>query len=269
MLLGEVADEIDRLNGRPDSVGRCLAAVDEYLREMTEANHRALVEAFHAVPAHRRLHTGDVDRKDQPLQALVTEVGELLPDGRMLTEEMREEAVDYFRRRARAVARWEAHVPADGPEEATRAPVAIGETAFPQDWPAEPGRHVLQNEYPAPITVDGRTYRSVLHAYWTLSTPDPVWQDRIAAAYRDWDAARLAEQAPRDPRWPQVRLAVMARLLRAKYTQHPEHARVLRETGDARLSYLGMESRYWNSSGTNWVGRLLELVRAELAAGER
>jgi hypothetical protein len=31
MLLSEVADEIDRLNDRPNSTGRCLHAVDAYL----------------------------------------------------------------------------------------------------------------------------------------------------------------------------------------------------------------------------------------------
>jgi hypothetical protein len=42
-------------------------------------------------------------------------------------------------------------------------------------------------------------------------------------------------------------------------------ARQLRETGDARLLYGDWGSRYWGSSGANWLGRLLELVRSELA----
>src|SRR5262249_31760113 len=36
MLLGEVSDEIDYLNRRPDSTNRCLQAVEEYLADATE-----------------------------------------------------------------------------------------------------------------------------------------------------------------------------------------------------------------------------------------
>jgi hypothetical protein len=35
-LLGEVADEIDKLNDRPDSTGRCLLALDQYLQSRSE-----------------------------------------------------------------------------------------------------------------------------------------------------------------------------------------------------------------------------------------
>ncbi|MCP3785206.1 hypothetical protein NLX85_17720 [Micromonospora sp. A3M-1-15] len=42
MLLGEVADEIDRLNDRPDSTGRCLLAVQAFLADMSERNRLAV-----------------------------------------------------------------------------------------------------------------------------------------------------------------------------------------------------------------------------------
>src|SRR5690606_34394358 len=53
-LLGEVADEIDRLNGRPDSIGRCRRAVTEFLAEPTETNRAALLRRYLAIPRHRR-----------------------------------------------------------------------------------------------------------------------------------------------------------------------------------------------------------------------
>ena len=68
-----------------------------------------------------------------------------------------------------------------------------------------------------------------------------------------------------------VRLAVMAELLRAKYTQNMLAAETLRATGDARLIYVSFDSAYWASGGkrgTNWIGRLLEVVRSELVAVE-
>ncbi len=61
----------------------------------------------------------------------------------------------------------------------------------------------------------------------------------------------------------------MAELLRAKFTQHPKLAEVLMGTGAARIHYSGLGSPYWltsGSTGRNWTGRLLELIRAELLA---
>jgi predicted NAD-dependent protein-ADP-ribosyltransferase YbiA (DUF1768 family) len=70
------------------------------------------------------------------------------------------------------------------------------------------------------------------------------------------------------PGWPAVRAAVMARLLRAKFAQHPQLAEALLATGDGRIEYGGLASPYWTGDGRNWAGRLLELIRSELAAGQ-
>jgi hypothetical protein len=72
-LLGEVADAIDTLNGRPDSTGRCLLALDQYLQSRSEAARAALGAAYEAIPAHlRRYALGDMDAKDWPLRVLYT-----------------------------------------------------------------------------------------------------------------------------------------------------------------------------------------------------
>ena len=145
----------------------------------------------------------------------------------------------------------------------------VGGQVYPNGWPEPPGLEVVQIDYPAPVVHDGREYPTVMHAYWALSTVDSGWHDRIAAAERGLDARTLGVQAPRRADWPAVRLGVMAALLRDKFDQHPAMAHQLRETGDARLEYNDWESRYWSSGGTNWLGRLLELVRSEVATGPR
>ncbi|MEU4216001.1 hypothetical protein [Actinoplanes sp. NPDC026623] len=61
----------------------------------------------------------------------------------------------------------------------------------------------------------------------------------------------------------------MTALLRAKYTQHTRIAERLRASGDARIVYVDFESAYWSANGAqgnNWIGRLLEVIRSELAA---
>jgi predicted NAD-dependent protein-ADP-ribosyltransferase YbiA (DUF1768 family) len=60
----------------------------------------------------------------------------------------------------------------------------------------------------------------------------------------------------------------MAKLLRAKYTQHPQLAGTLLATADARIIHTGLDSAYWvagSRHGTNWIGRLLEVIRSELS----
>ncbi|MFJ6773930.1 NADAR family protein [Kitasatospora sp. NPDC091257] len=112
-------------------------------------------------------------------------------------------------------------------------------------------------------------YPTVSHAYWALSTTDDQRRKTIRAAKTSYDAQQAAKDVPPRSGWEQARAAVMARLLRAKFTQHPNLAKVLVETGDATILYTDMHSRYWSQhdrTGRNWTGRLLELVRSEIAA---
>ncbi|MEW2555117.1 NADAR family protein [Streptomyces zhihengii] len=130
---------------------------------------------------------------------------------------------------------------------------------------------MLRNDFPAPIVFAGESYASVLHGYWALSVADVADRGRIRDAGSGREAHDLGGRATHRSDWPDVRLAVMAELLRAKFTQHPELARVLLSTGDARISYTGFsESPFWrdvpDGRGRNWMGRLLELTRSELVA---
>ncbi|XVU29539.1 NADAR family protein [Actinoplanes sp. CA-054009] len=268
MLLGEVGDEIDRLNGRPDSTGRCLQAVRDYLSDATEDNRLLIRERYLAIPGHLRTYAlGDMDNRDWPLRVLATAVGDTVEgdyEDRVATAALHAKAAEYFRDRELHRATASIRVPADGPDRPETATLTLYQGR--QD---HPGNAVLQNGYPARLTIDGTTYPTVTHAYWALSTDDPGWCDRIAAAPDAYEAVELAEQAPRRPGWPAARLAIMTRLLRAKFEQNPSMARTLLATGDARIIYTALGSAYWTAGGpqgSNWIGRLLEVVRSELAA---
>ncbi len=142
---------------------------------------------------------------------------------------------------------------------------------YPQGWPEQPGLFMLRNEFPAQITFAGESYASVLHGYWALSAADASDRGAIRDAASGQEARELGGRAAHQDDWPNVRLAVMAGLLRAKFTQHPEPAQVLLSTGDAGISYTGLsDSPFWrdasDSRGRNWMGRLLELTRSELVA---
>jgi len=274
-LLGEVADEIDKLNGRPDSTGRCLVVLDRYLQSRSEEDRTALSAAYEAIPEHLRHYAlGDMDSKDWPLRVLVAGVGSQVenyyePGYELVTEEMHLQALDYFADRQRERVKWEQRAYADGPESAASPTLHLKQVIYPKGWPDDPGVLALRNEYPAVITVDQVSYPTVVHAYWALAVADPAMAEQIRTAGRPYDAEKLAEQAAIRRDWPLVRIAAMARLLRAKFTQHPHLAEILLATGDGRIEYTSVGSGYWGSGrgkGRNWMGRLLELIRSEVAA---
>jgi ribA/ribD-fused uncharacterized protein len=273
-LLGEVRDAVDILNGRPDSTQRCLAAVEVFRNAPTEENRAAVRELYEAIPEHmRRAALGDMDRKDMPLRVLAAGPGAHIDwgSGRSfeVTEEVHAGALEYFDEREQVRREYEQKVPADGPTEPMDTSVLINQKVFPKGWPDDVGILVLRNEYPSPIEVAGRTYPTVTHAYWALSVADEAQRDEILQADRPYDAQKLAESFPRREDWPEVRTAVMASLLRAKFTRHPELAAVLMGTGSTRLIYTEVSSGFWGQrglEGRNWMGRLLELIRSELTA---
>jgi hypothetical protein len=144
---GEVADEIDRLNGRPDSTDRCPQAVQTYLVDPSEENRLAIRQRYLTIPKHRRMSAlGDMDRKDAPLRILITDVGQTLygwPYGLVVTDQKRAEVVEYFHERNLAAEAWQKRMPADGPEHATRPALTVPKGVYPERWSEPSGIEVL------------------------------------------------------------------------------------------------------------------------------
>ncbi|WP_330310714.1 NADAR family protein [Streptomyces sp. NBC_00523] len=272
----EVADRIEALSGRPTAGQRCWDAIRQHEQQPTEPNRELLRAAYLAVPAHLRVFVlGDMDLQDRPLRILLTDIGEAVGgDGPVATAEMHQGALDYFARVSKAVRDQQERQAvryADDPAERGRPALVSHATVYPQGWPDEPGLFMLRNDYPAAVEFAGDSHASVQHGYWALSAADASDRSRIRDAASGSEAHELGGRAARRSDWPDVRLAVMAGLLRAKFTQHPELAQVLLSTGDARISYTGFEdSPFWrdvpDDRGRNWMGRLLELTRSELLA---
>lgn len=273
-FLREVADEVEALNGRPTTSDLCWEAIRRYQGDPVEANRVLIRDAYLAIPPHRRVFVlGDMDRQDIPLRQLVTDIGDPVGgDGPIATAEIHAAVLEYFNAGDRGVQQEREHqrvLHADDPAKASAA-VTLHERLNP---PTEPPGHLdlfaLRNEYPAPFTYGDQTYPTIIHGYWALAAADRRDHNRI----RDEVTARQAHEAggrfTLRSDWALIRAAVMADLLRAKFTQHPELAEILLSTADAPISYTGIsESPFWTDhgprEGRNWVGRLLELVRAEL-----
>ncbi|MEU1182013.1 NADAR family protein [Streptomyces sp. NPDC005820] len=275
-FLLEVADVMAELAGRPTTSERCRDTIEVFRAEPTEAHRELLREAYLAIPPHRRVYfLGDMDHQDRPVKILLTALGEQVDgDGPVATDELHRWALDYFTRGDEGVEREKERRAvryADDPATAGRPAVVLHETVFPKGHPAKLGLFALYNDFPVPLRYAGDTYASVLHGYWALSTAHEADRLAVRDAPTPAEAQERGGRAVRREDWPKIRLAVMAGLLRAKFTQHPGPAEVLLGTGDATIVYTGFsESPYWRDTraegGRNWAGRLLELVRAELGA---
>ena len=129
------------------------------------------------------------------------------------------------------------------------------------------GHPYLANDYPAAITLEEGEFPTIAHAYWALAATDMEVRHRIASASTGHEAQQITQGVSRRPDWNIVRLAIMLRLVREKFRQHPDLASQLIATGDGRLINGVDFSNYWGDyrgNGRNWPGRTLEMVRAEL-----
>ena len=126
----------------------------------------------------------------------------------------------------------------------------------------------LSNFYEAPVEWEGITYPSNEHAFQAAKVINPVKRLEIAAAATPGQAKRMGRSVNLRHDWEQVKYNVMLDIVLAKFHQHSDLAEALLDTGDADL----IEGNWWNDTtwgvcngvGTNWLGKILMSVRAQL-----
>lgn len=272
-LIAEVRDEINELRGEPTSGDRCLDALRHYLAAPGPGPLADLHAAYLAVPGHLRVFLlGDMDARDIPLRQLLTPAGQPLMGGdggdkaEVVSEADKQDALSWFAEWTREATQEEQARWRDPERPATQRDV-VRFTSGTRVVGVDPERGWLSPASPHPVTDSGVEWPTVLHAYLAASTLDPELIASLRACETARELFRLMQDAPRRERWPEMRLTEMARLLRLKFNQHPTLAARLIATGDSLLVGTSiMGSDFWDSRGQNWIGRLLELVRAELAS---
>lgn len=131
------------------------------------------------------------------------------------------------------------------------------------------GKYIFLSNFHFPCYVyfEGRYYKSSEHAFQAAKTLDEVERDRIAQSPTPYKAKRLGRKVKLRNDWDQVKLDVMEKILRNKFTdKNLKHA--LLETGDAEL----IEGNTWGDTywgvcrgkGQNHLGKLLMKIRDEL-----
>lgn len=122
-----------------------------------------------------------------------------------------------------------------------------------------------------PFTGRPALYATVEHRYQAMRATSAVDHDWVASAPDPGEAkARGRSLGARErPDWETFRFAVMREALKVKFSGEPFRTLLL-ATDDLALQE-GRPDPVWgvgeDGSGANWLGRLLEQVRAELRAG--
>jgi ribA/ribD-fused uncharacterized protein len=131
----------------------------------------------------------------------------------------------------------------------------------------------LSNFFPAKFTIDGKTYATVEHYFQAMKFPNnPAFQDQIIAQKTPAGAKKMGatKVIPLRPDWDEVRDEVMAKALRAKFTQNESLKTLLLSTDENQLEEASPTDAYWgtgkNGKGQNRLGKLLMELRAELSA---
>ncbi|MCL7416126.1 MAG: NADAR family protein [ANME-2 cluster archaeon] len=122
----------------------------------------------------------------------------------------------------------------------------------------------LSNFYNARMVIHKKEYATVEHYFQSMKHSGTDLEEKIRLAPKPMDAKELAWTRPLPPNWDGIKESIMLLALRAKFGQHPELARKLLDTGDARLHEDSPTDRYWGIKGKDRMGILLMQVRDEL-----
>lgn len=124
-----------------------------------------------------------------------------------------------------------------------------------------------------PIELRGKTWPTSEHFFQAQKFSGTAHEEEIRRAPTPGEAARLGHQPtlPLRSDWEKVKEDIMREALWAKFTQHPQLAQLLRDTGDAILVEHTRNDRYWadggDGSGLNRLGHLLMEIRGKIRQG--
>jgi hypothetical protein len=128
----------------------------------------------------------------------------------------------------------------------------------------------FSNFAPYEIELEQRVWPTSEHYFQAQKFDAPDYQEKIRLTKSPMIAARLgrSREIPIRRDWEQIKVDVMKKALRAKFTQHPELMTKLLATGDSILVEHTKNDKYWgdggDGKGKNMLGKLLMELREEL-----
>jgi ribA/ribD-fused uncharacterized protein len=101
----------------------------------------------------------------------------------------------------------------------------------------------LSNFFPCAIRYDGQEYKNLEAAFQAAKCANP--EDRVPFQFMDAATAKSrGRSVALRPDWERITLSILAELISAKFTDHPELLKNLLATGDAYLS----EDNTWHDN---------------------
>jgi N-glycosidase YbiA len=134
------------------------------------------------------------------------------------------------------------------------------------------GEHrFLSNFWPCQITFEGLEYPSVEHAYQAAKTLDQGLRVYIKSLPKPGQAKREGKNAQLRPDWEDVKIQIMHKLVKEKFSKNESLKAQLLATGTKYLE----ETNTWGDSfwgvckgkGKNMLGHILMDVRNQLRDG--
>jgi len=128
----------------------------------------------------------------------------------------------------------------------------------------------LSSFCPCPI-VDKKQaiWPSAEHAYQAQKTKDIAWRTAIRKAEHAAQAKRLGGNCPLRSDWNKIKLDMMYRVQKAKFSQDPDLRNRLLATGKSKLVHSASWDSFWgngsNGYGKNHLGLIIMRVRDEIA----
>lgn len=129
----------------------------------------------------------------------------------------------------------------------------------------------LSNFYPADTGFDGEVYPSAEHAYQASKTINKEERAKILFAETPGKAKRLGATLTLREGWDDMRVEVMASILKSKFENPELRTRLLETRGLPLIEGNTWGDTFWgvcNGMGKNHLGRLLMLLRDEIASEE-
>jgi ribA/ribD-fused uncharacterized protein len=126
----------------------------------------------------------------------------------------------------------------------------------------------LSNFWPATIFYDDLVWPSSEHLYQAAKSANLNQREMVRLAATPGIAKRLGKKLDIREDWNDVKLSVMAHIIKLKFDQNPDLQRRLKDTGDTWL----IEGNTWNDTfwgvcngrGENHLGNLIMRYRASL-----
>lgn len=129
----------------------------------------------------------------------------------------------------------------------------------------------LSNFYVAPVVFEGLTYNNNEAAFQAQKCIDPKDRSKFTKL-NPTEAKKLGREIQLRKDWEQIKIQVMRGVVEAKFTQNPELAWKLLDTGDTYLEEGNTwGDRIWGTvdgQGANNLGKILMVVRENLRQQE-